>query len=117
MGNPVRLKLTGGQVHDCAPAIELIEGLSIEHVISDKAYDADAIVAAVERRGAIAVIPSKRNRLRQRSYDTHLYKERHLVECFFCKLKDFRRIATHYEKLAQTFLAMVTIASYLIWLR
>ena len=117
MGNPVRLKLTGGQVHDSVPALELIEGLAVEHVIADKAYDADAIVAAVERRGAIAVIPSRRNRFRQRSYDSHLYKERHLVECFFCKLKDFRRIATRYEKLAQTFLAMVIITSCLIWLR
>ena len=95
----------------------MIEGLAAEHVIADKAYDADAIVAAVTRCGAIAVIPPKRNRLRQRSYDTHLYKERHLVECFFCKLKDFRRIATRYEKPAQTFLAMVTIAACLIWLR
>lgn len=117
MGNPIRLKLTAGQVHDSVPAIELIEGLAAEHIIADKAYDADAIVTAVERRGAVAVIPSKRNRLRQRSYDTHLYKERHLVECLFCKLKDFRRIATRYEKLAQTYLAMVTIAACIIWLR
>ena len=99
------------------PAIELIEGLATEQVIADKAYDADAIVVAVEQRGAITVIPPKRKRLRQRAYDAHLYKERHLVECFFCKLKDFRRIATRYEKLAQTFLTMVTIASCFIWLR
>ena len=63
------------------------------------------------------MIPPKKNRRVQREYDRHLYKERHLVECFFCKIKEFRRIATRYEKLARTFLTMLTIASCLIWLR
>jgi len=113
----VRLQLTGGQVHDSVPALDILSGHTAQYVIADKAYDVDAIVAEVERRGAIAVIPPKRNRRHQRPYDKHLYKERHLVECFFCKIKEFRRIATRYEKLAITFLAMVTIAACLIWLR
>jgi transposase len=117
LGNPLHLQLTGGQVHDSVPALSILSGHTAQHVIADKAYDVDAIVAEVERLGATAVIPPKRNRRQQRPYDKHLYKERHLVECFFCKIKEFRRVATRYEKLAITFLAMVTIAACLIWLR
>ena len=117
LGNPVRLLLTGGNTHDSVPALELIRALKATHYIGDKAYDCNALIASIEQRGAVAVIPSKRNRREQRPYDAHLYKERHLVECFFCKLEEFRRIATSYEKLKVTFLAMVTIASCLIWLR
>ncbi len=117
LGNPVRLKLTGGQVHDSVPAIEIISDLSAKYFIADKAYDVDRILEELNRRGFVSVIPPKRNRREQRPYDRHVYKERHLVECFFCKIKEFRRVATRYEKLEKTFLAMVTIASCLIWLR
>jgi len=117
LGNPLQLKLTGGQVHDSAPAVELIEGLTAEHVIADKAFDAQHIVDAIVKQGAVPVIPPRKNRRDQRAYDKHLYKERHLVECFFCKIKEFRRVATRYDKLEITYLTMVTIASCLIWLR
>lgn len=117
LGNPVRLKLTGGQVHDSVPAIEIISGLSAKYFIADKAYDVDRILEELNRREFVPVIPPKRNRRYQRPYDRHVYKERHLIECFFCKIKEFRRVATRYEKLEKTFLAMVTIASCLIWLR
>ena len=88
-----------------------------EIMIGDKAYDAQTIIEFIKTQGSNPVIPPKKNRIEQREYDKHLYKERHLVECFFCKLKEFRRIATRYEKLSVTYLAMVTIASCLIWLR
>ena len=117
LGNPIRLKLTGGNAHDSVPALELIEGLTAYNVIGDKAYDAQTIIELIKTQGSNPVIPPKKNRIEQREYDKHLYKERHLVECFFCKLKEFRRIATRYEKLSVTYLAMVTIASCLIWLR
>jgi transposase len=117
LGNPLQLKLTGGQVHDSVPAVELIEGLTAEHVIADKAFDAQHIVDAIVKQGAVPVIPPRENRRDQRAYDKHLYRERHLVECFFCKLKEFRRVATRYDKLEITYLTMVTIASCLIWLR
>ena len=117
LGNPIRLKLTGGNAHDSVPALELIGGLSADNVIADKAYDAQTIIELIQAQGSNPVIPPKKNRIEQREYDKHLYKERHLVECFFCKLKEFRRIATRYEKLSVTYLAMVTIASCLIWLR
>ena len=99
------------------PATELSEGVSDDHVAANKAYDAQYFIDLILKQGAVPVIPPKKNRRVQREYDRHLYKERHLVECFFCKIKDFRRIATRYEKLARTFLTMLTIASCLIWLR
>lgn len=118
LGNPIRLKITdGGQVHDIVPAAELIEGIAADHVGADKAYDAQNLIDFILKQGATAVIPPKKNRRVQRGYDRHLYKERHLIECFFCKIKEFRRIVTRYEKLARTFLTMLTIASCLIWLR
>lgn len=117
MGNPVRLILTGGHTHDSVPVRELLQGVVAEHLLADKAYDNDALIQDMQRRGINAVIPPKRNRRIQREYDKYLYKERHLIECFFCKIKEFRRVASRYEKLGQTFLTMVTIASCLIWMR
>ena len=117
LGNPVRLLLTGGQTHDSVPARKLLSGIIAEYVLADKAYDTDSLLVDVENRGITAVIPPRRNRRVQREYDKHLYKERHLIECFFCKLKEFRRVASRYEKLGSTFLAMVTIAACLIWMR
>lgn len=117
LGNPVRLLLTGGQTHDSVPARKLLSGIIAEYVLADKAYDTDSLLVDVENRGITAVIPPRRNRRVQREYDKHLYKERHLIECFFCKLKEFRRVASRYEKLGATFLAMVTIAAWLIWMR
>lgn len=117
LGNPIRLLLTGGQTHDSVPVRELLSGIIAKYILADKAYDKDSLIIDVENAGATAVIPPRRNRLVQRAYDKHLYKERHLIECFFCKLKEFRRVASRYEKLGSTFLAMVTIASCLIWMR
>ena len=109
--------LTGGHVHDSVPAAGLIDGLRAEFVLADKAYDAERLAAKIIDQGSIPVIPSISSRRVQRVYDKHIYKERHLIECFFCKIKEFRRIATRYEKLAATFMTMVAIASCLIWLR
>lgn len=109
--------LTGGHVHDSIPAGGLIDGLKAELFLADKAYDAERLAAQIIAQGAVPVIPSISNRRIQRDYDKHIYKERHLIECFFCKIKEFRRIATRYEKLAANFMTMVAIASCLIWLR
>lgn len=116
LGNPVRLLLTAGQVHDSTQAEALIEGFPAKHVIADKAYDADRIRAFLTFR-ADAVIPSTASRTTPIPYDRHVYKERHLVECFFSKIKHFRRVATRYDKTVPSFLAFVAIASFMIWLR
>lgn len=73
-------------------------------------YDADAFVDLIETQGAQVVIPPRSHRLPQRVYDRHLYKDRTLVERFFCRLKQFRRIATRYEKLSQNFMSLLSLA-------
>ena len=86
-------------------------------MIADKGYDAEArVLTPLREAGQVAVIPPKRNRTEQREYDADLYEARHLIENFFCKLKQFRAIATRYDKRARNFLAAVYAASILIWL-
>jgi transposase len=98
-------------------AEELLEGLPPQVVIADKAYDSKALVDAIEAQGAEPVIPSLSNRKEQRAYDRERYKDRNLVERFWHKLKQYRRVATRYEKTAQNFLAFVHVASVMILLR
>ena len=116
LGNPLRWQLTGGEVHDITQAPALIAGLEAAQVIADKSYDSNAFIAVVEAAGAQVVIPPRRTRLEPRSYDRHAYRERHLIECLFNRLKQFRRIATRYEKLARNFLSMLNLATAYIWL-
>jgi transposase len=86
-------------------------------VIADKGYDAEArVLAPLREAGKEAVIPPKRNRTEQREYDRDLYEARHLIENFFCKLKQFRAIATRYDKTARNFLAAVYLAATVILL-
>ena len=116
LGNPVRLILTGGNAHDMSQAEALIRGIPTEHVIADKGYDSDAFVRTIEAGGAKAVIPSRKNRLKPRELDAHLYKERNQVERLFARLKQCRRVATRYEKTARNYLAFCQLASVMILL-
>jgi transposase len=116
LGNPIHLHLTPGNIHDVTEAPRLIEVAQGENFIGDKGYDSDAVVAAVQAKGMNVVIPPKSNRKSPRPTDFHLYKERHLVENFFCRLKHFRRVATRYEKTAQNFLGFVLLAAIRIWM-
>lgn len=117
LGNPVDFILTGGEVHDSVCANDLLNGKSADFVLADKAYDSDKILEKIEEIGATAVIPPKSNRKIQREYDKHYYKERNLVERFFCRLKQFRGIATRYCKRGEYFLEAVKMASCLILMR
>jgi transposase len=117
LGNGVRFALTAGQRHDITQAPALIEGLAGQFVMADKAYDADAFIEQIATQGAQAVIPSKANRKTTRAYDEHLYKERHVVECFINKLKHFRRVFSRFEKLSKNYLSFVHLVSAIIWLR
>ncbi len=85
--------------------------------IADKAFDSDAVVRAAERQGAEAVIPPKKNRKVPRDYDKHLYQERKKVEWFINLLKQYRRVATRYEKTSRNFLGFVHVASIMVLLR
>lgn len=111
------MKLTPGQASDIAQATELLAEHEPEVVIGDKGYDSDEFVATIEARGAEAVIPPKKNRLQPREYDRHIYKERNLVERFWSKAKQFRRVATRYEKKAAHFLAFVCVAAIMVMLK
>ena len=118
LGNPLRLVLGPGQQADCRRAAELLAGASgAGNVLADKAYDTNGIVALVEELGAVVVIPSKKNRLVQRVIDRNLYRDRNKVERFFSRLKQFRRLATRYDKTACSFLGMLHFVSALLWLR
>ncbi len=108
--------LTGGQACDVDGAEELLPKLQAEAIIADKGYDADKrVIEPLQNRGKTVVIPPKRSRIVQRFYDRHLYKARHLIENFFCKLKQFRAIATRYDKTARHFLSAIYLASTAIW--
>lgn len=97
-------------------AQHLIDGIRTAAVVADKAFDADALLAAIEKAGAKAVIPPKSNRRIQRPFDRHQYKHRNLIERFFCRIKQFRRIATRYDKLASRFSSFIALAASFIWL-
>jgi putative transposase len=117
LGNPVRLMAGPGQENDMARAYALIAGLVFAALIADRAYDADPLIEAAQAIGAVAVIPPRKHRKHRRDYDEDLYKERNLIERFFNKLKQFRRVATRYDKLLRNFLGFVKIAAIAIWLK
>lgn len=117
LGLPVRLILTGGQAADITQAIPLMQGIRTSALLADKGYDADVLLAWLKERDIAAVIPPKANRREQRRCDWHQYKERHVIECMFGKLKYFRRIATRFEKKASHFKEMPAFAALLLWLR
>lgn len=117
LGCPVRFTLTAGQRGDVPQAAALIEGLEAEVIMADTAYDADHFRQAIENKGALAVIPNNPSRTKKHKLDKHLYAQRHLVECCFSKLKQFRRVATRFEKTAGNYHAVVTLAAIVLWLR
>jgi len=117
LGCPVRFVLTAGHRGDAPQALPLIEGLAAKVVMADTAYDANQLRQAIAAKGALAVIPNNLSRALKHPLDKHLYAQRHLVECCFSKLKQFRRVATRVEKTAQNYLAVITLAAIVLWLR
>lgn len=117
MGDPVRLIGGPGQQGEVLRAAELIAGLACGHVIADRAYDAEHFHDTVLDARAVPVIPPRPNRRRPHAYDRALYKERNLVERCFGRLKQFRRVATRYDKLLVNFMGFVTLAAIVLWLR
>lgn len=111
-----RWTLTPGQTHDITQAHPLIDGIPTQAGVADKAYDADWLLATISALGADAVIPSKENRKQPREWDRHHYKDRNLVERYFCRIKHFRRIATRYDKLDTRFHAFIAVVAAFLWL-
>ena len=108
--------LAPGQDHDLTCAEPLLENADADALIGDKAFDADPLLNTLEQRGITPVIPPKANRKVKRDCDFTLYRERNLVERFFNKIKQYRAIATRYDKLARNFLAAVQLVSVIILL-
>ena len=117
LGCPVRFILTAGQKGDAPQAGPLIEGLPAKVVMADTAYDADHFRQAIADKDALAVIPNNPSRTKKLPLDKNLYAQRHLVECCFSRLKQFRRVATRFEKTASNYLAVLTLAATILWLR
>ena len=114
LGTLVRFVLLPGQRHDSVGVAPLIEGVSFDALLGDKAFDADWLRAELDDRGAAAVIPPRSNRKVMIDYDTEMYRWRHLVENYFAKIKQFRAIATRYDKTAESFSANINLAAALI---
>jgi transposase len=108
--------LTGGEAHDCPVAERLLRRTrSPERLLGDKAYDSTELRGELGERGTKPVIPNRCNRKQPFSFNKRLYKLRWRVENAFNRLKDFRRIATRYDKLARNYLASVCLAAALVW--
>lgn len=117
LGLPIRLIGGPGQENDIVRADQLVDGLKARTAIADKGYDADALLEKLGKQCCETVIPPRKNRKLQRNYDKDLYKERNLIERFFNKLKQFRRVATRYDKLLVNFMGFVKIAAIALWLK
>jgi len=120
LGNPLAFLLSPGNDHDskhAVPLLDKIDNIEGSNVLGDKAYGAEAIREYLISRGAKYTIPPKSNDTRPWEVDYCTYKERHLVECFFQKIKWFRRVFSRYDKLDKSFLAFVYIAACMILLK
>ena len=114
LGNLIRFLLLPGQRFDTVGVPPLIDGVTFAALIADKAFDSNAIIADLNTRGAKIVISQHPRRLQPLAIDTEMYKWRHLIENFFCKLKEFKRIAMRADKTDATFAAMIHIAAAVI---
>lgn len=113
---PVAFLLTGGQVADCTAADTLLDRMPPTRILhGDKGYDSDAVRRKIEGMGTAPNIPPKANRRWKSCFSPYLYRDRNAIERMFCRLKDFRRIATRYDRLARNFLAAVCIAATLCY--
>ena len=118
LGNPLRFLLSSGNRNDICLAREILEPFALtgKLILADKGYDSDKFVRWIEERGGIPVIPSRNSARQPRETDWHTYKERHLIENLFLKLKNHRRFSTRYEKKAVCFHAVVSLACIFLWL-
>jgi transposase len=117
LGNPLKFIITPGQRHDITQAEDLIKGTTNSNVLGDKGYDSKKLRLALANAQCEPVIPSKSNSKNPVEYDKHLYKERHAIECFFSKIKQFRRIFSRFDKSARNFASFLSFVGAFVWLR
>ena len=111
---PLRFTLTAGACHDVTQAPALIADYTCQYIVADAAYDSDALRDTIVAQGAVAVIKPRNNRVEERPYDKEVYKRRNVIERFFHRLKQYRRVATRYDKYADRYLGFVYFAALLI---
>jgi transposase len=114
LGNLARFILLPGQRHDSVGVEPLLDGFALGALIGDKAFDSDWLRLQLNERGALAVIPPNASRAKKIPYDEEMYKWRHLIENFFQKIKEFRRIATRYDKTDTSFRAAIHLVATVI---
>ena len=117
LGNPLKFILTPGQRNDHTQASALIQDVFNTTVLGDKGYGSNRLIEELKKKRCVPVIPSRNNSICPRKYDKHVYKERHLIECFFGKIKHFRRVFSRFEKSAQSFLSFIYFVGALIWFK
>jgi transposase len=117
-GNPLSIEITGGQVHDSQVAGLLIDQVNGDNLIADKGYDSEEIRNKARSKNMVPIIPKRSNsKTPNPEFDEHIYKNRHVVENLFARLKHFRSISTRFEKLARNFKAVVMFACTIHWLK
>jgi len=117
LGNPLKIILTAGQRNDITQADALLHDVANAHVIADKGYDSKKLRSQLVQQGCQPVIPPKSNSKNPCEYDEYIYKERHAVECFFSKIKYFRRVFSRFDKSARNFASFLAFVGACIWLR
>jgi len=114
----LRLEITGGHVHDSQVMSAFLDWDKPPlAIVADKAYGSATIRQSIADEGALAVIPSKSNARKPTPHDANLYAQRNIVERFFCKMKDIRRLATRFEKLGRNFIAMLHLFAIRCWIK
>ena len=110
--------MTGGQVHDSQVVEEVLDTPSPPFAVSaDKAYDSQEVRQQIKDEGALPVIPNRSNATRKAYCPRRIYRHRHKIENYFCRIKDWRRIATRYDKLARNYLSAAAIVGALVWIK
>lgn len=117
LGNPLNLILTPGQIAEVTQAKKLLGMANGSHVLGDRGYDSDDLRKTIEELNCVPVIPGRCNRIEIIEYDKDIYKERNAIECFFSKIKHFRRVFSRFDKSARNFMAFLSFAGAVIWLR
>ncbi|ADA78072.1 transposase DDE domain protein [Francisella tularensis] len=117
LGNPIEILLSEDKTHDSKVAIDLLKNVYNTKVIADRAYHSNEIRQHIQGISSEAVIPCKSNTLNHIPFDSHVYKERHLIENFFSKIKHFRRVFSRFDKTILAYIGMIKLACTFIWLR
>jgi len=117
LGNPLKFIVTPGQESDFRQANNMLGRTCDAYVLCDRGYDSDDFRNKIKSQKCIPVIPGKRNRIKKIDYDKHIYKERSLVECFFSKMKYYRRVFSRFDKSVESFVAFLSFVGAILWLK